>query len=157
MVWQRSNALRHSSGFETPTGCFPRDSLLALQLSQQCLSPRRHISRLFSRKFRQFLFSAGKKQLMFQFNFALRYICDVLYIYNPDIEDYLRMYQKDLEIKHLLPTLICFHKLGGAINFRVPLTTNVKFSFFYYVFSFLSSSYIIFLNFCPPVAFSFHS
>ena len=47
----------------------------------------------------QSLLSAGKKQLASQFNFAYRYIDDVLSINNPDFHNYLgQMYPAELEI-----------------------------------------------------------
>ena len=48
----------------------------------------------------QSLVSTGKKKLASQFNFAYRYIDDVLSINNPDFENYLgQMYPAELEIK----------------------------------------------------------
>ena len=48
----------------------------------------------------QSLLSTGKKQQEYQFNFAYRYIDEVLSINNPYFENYLdQMYQAELEIK----------------------------------------------------------
>ena len=54
----------------------------------------------YEAEFIQSLLSAGKKQLVSQFNFTYRYIDDVLSINNPDFENYLdQMYPPELEIK----------------------------------------------------------
>ena len=54
----------------------------------------------YEAEFIQSLLSAGKKRLASQFNFTYRYIDDVLYINNPDFENYLgQMYPPELEIK----------------------------------------------------------
>ena len=51
-------------------------------------------------EFIQSLFSAGRKQLAFQFSFTYRHIDDVLSINNPDFQNYLgQMYPAELEIK----------------------------------------------------------
>ena len=43
----------------------------------------------YKAEFIQTLLSIGRKRLAFQFNFIYRYIDDVLYINNPDFENYL--------------------------------------------------------------------
>ena len=50
----------------------------------------------------QSLLSTGGKQLVSQFNFTYRYIDDVLFINNPDFENYLgQMYPPELEINDM--------------------------------------------------------
>ena len=54
----------------------------------------------YEAEFIQSLLSAGKKRLASQFNFKYRYIDDVLYINNPDFQNYLgQMFPTELEIK----------------------------------------------------------
>ena len=58
------------------------------------------IQMMYEAEFIQSLLSTGKKNLASQFNFAYRYIDDVLSINNPDFENYLgQMYPVELEIK----------------------------------------------------------
>ena len=54
----------------------------------------------YEAEFIQSLLSTGRKQLASRFNFTYRYIDDVLYINNPEFENYLgQMYPVELEIK----------------------------------------------------------
>ena len=77
------------------------------------------------------LLSTGRKQLASRFNFAYRYIDDVLSITNPDFENYLgRMHPVELEIKTrqrantLLLTCIYSCRSVGTFNFTLPFMKN---------------------------------
>ena len=56
----------------------------------------------YEAEFIQSLLSAGKNQLVSQFDFTYRHIDDVLSINNPDFQNYLgQMYPAELDIKDM--------------------------------------------------------
>ena len=86
----------------------------------------------YEAEFIQSLPSTGRKRLASQFNFTYRNIDDVLYINNPDFENYLsQMYPLNLRSKTrrratlLLPSWIYSCQSVGTVNFKLPFTTSV--------------------------------
>ena len=91
----------------------------------------------YEAEFIQSLLSAGKKRLASQFNFTYRYMDDVLFINNPDFENYLgQMYPPELEIKDTTKSntsasyldLLLSIGRDGQLTFALPFTTNVTIS-----------------------------
>ena len=86
----------------------------------------------YEAEFIESLLSTGRKRLASQFNFAYRYIDDVLSINNPDFEHHLvRCIPLNLRSKTrrratlLLPSWIYSCQSVGTVNFTLPFTTSV--------------------------------
>ena len=102
----------------------------------------------YEAEFIQSLLSVGRKRLASQFNFTYRYIDEVLYINNPDFENYLgQMYPPELEIKDTTEsnTSASYYDLLLSIGRECQLRTSLydkrdDFNFHIIKFPFLSSN-----------------